>query len=72
MDDAGGDLFLRQQHHIVEQIATHGEGQPVVEADAAAERIRQRRHLLHLYRVAGVEAGLHRRPALHRNADDFR
>jgi len=41
--DARGDLVLAEQHDIVEQIAAHGKGQLVVEADAAAKRIRQRR-----------------------------
>ena len=48
--DAGGDLVLGEQDDVVEQVAAHGEGQPVVEPDAAAERVGQRRQLLDRHR----------------------
>ena len=66
------DLVLGKQDDVVEPVPAHGKGQPVVDADAAAERVRQRRQFLDQHRPAGIEAHLHRRAARHRETDDFR
>ena len=70
MADAGGDLGLGQQDQPVHQIAAHGEGQPVLQPDAATQTVGQSRQFRHLDRVAGGKARGHGGAALHADADD--
>src|SRR6185437_2377114 len=64
------DLLLAQQHDLVDEAAAEIEGPAVVEADAAAQRIGERGHLLDGDGAAGGEALLHGGAARHRDADD--
>ena len=64
------DLGLADEEDVVEQRAAEREGQAVVGAEAAAERVGEALDLLDLDRAAGGEGGVHGGAAVHRDADD--
>ncbi|MCY1426599.1 hypothetical protein D9M71_424220 [compost metagenome] len=68
MADAGGDGRFVEQVELGAKGAGDGEGVAIVEADAAAEGVRQGRHFLHFHRVAGGQAGVHGGAAAHADA----
>src|SRR3954449_9799082 len=61
--DRGRDLGLLEQHDLVDELADYAEGPAVVEADPAAQRIRERGQLLDRDRAAGPLTRVHRGPA---------
>ncbi len=64
------NLRLRHEDDLVQQIAAHGEGQPVFQSDPATQAVGKACHLLDRDGMAGAQAFMHRRATVHADADD--
>src|SRR5690606_15479831 len=65
------DLIFRDENDIVEKLAAHGESETVVHADTAAKRVGEAGNFLDLDRASGTNGAVHRRAAIHRDANDL-
>src|SRR5690625_1697819 len=66
---AGGDLLLAYKHDLVDQVAHQGEGEAVVEANAAPQAVGETLLFRYLHGPACLKAVIHGGAALHRSAD---